>query len=263
MKTKILLGLIYSYLLGSSVIAGTQAVMQSSQKSVTLITVEGNKLRIENQGNENSIAIFDTDKKEMLMIDQKERSYMRMDKTSFDKIKQQLDKARKQMEAQMANMPPQQREMIQKMMGDKLNMFSTPKANKTKFVETGRTDKAAGYTCKVTEYFVNDKKKTEFCVTPQSEIKGAKDIYQAMKNMSAMFNELYQSLSQSFPMISQTNPFSEIEKLGGYPLIITDFDSGAANERNELRSLESRSFNKSLFLPPKGFREKKMEMPEF
>ena len=64
-------------------------------------------------------------------------------------------------------------------------------------------------------------------------------------------------------MISQTNPFSEIEKLGGYPLIITDFDSGAANERNELRSLESRSFNKSLFLPPKGFREKKMEMPEF
>jgi len=263
MKTKLKLGLIYFCLIGTPAFSGTQAVMQSGQQGTTLISVEGNMLRIEHSGNENSLAVFDTAKKEMLMVDKKERSYMRMNRDTFDKIKEQMDKARKQMEAQMANMPPQQRDMIKKMMGDKLNMFTKPKTRTTKFVETGRSDKAAGYSCKITEYFVDNKKKTEFCITPQEKIKGAQDIYQAMKNMATMFKELYESLSQSFPMISESNPFSEIDKQGGYPLIITQFESGSKTERNELKSIESKSFNKSFFLPPKGFKEKKMETPGF
>jgi hypothetical protein len=263
MKTILKLSLIYSSLLIPVVFAGTQAVMKSSQQDTTMISVEGSKLRIEQQGNENSIAIFDTAKKEMLMIDLQDRSYRRMNKANFDKIKQKMDDARKQIEEKMANMPPEQRDMIKNMMGNKLNMFAQSKPKETEFVETKRTDKAAGYSCNITEYFVNGQKKTEFCVTSQEKIKGADDIYRAMQNMSLMFKEIFESLSESFPMMAESNPFSEIEKLGGYPLIITDFGSSSNNQRNELKSIDTKSFDKSFFLPPEGFKEKKMDTPNF
>ena len=138
MKTKLKLGLVYILLSGSTVIAGTQAIMQGdgsgkNSNDTTQISVEGTLLRIDNTGSDGSQVIFDTAKKEMLMIDHKERSFMRMNKAYLDNVKKQMEVAFKQMDAQMAKMPQAQREMMKKMMGNKMNMFNKPQKKQNTF----------------------------------------------------------------------------------------------------------------------------------
>ncbi|MGI9235091.1 MAG: hypothetical protein ACR2RD_15770, partial [Woeseiaceae bacterium] len=53
---------------------------------------------------------------EFIYMNHKDRSYIVMDEAMLDKVSTKISDAMKQMEAQMANMPPEQRAMVEKMM---------------------------------------------------------------------------------------------------------------------------------------------------
>ncbi len=165
------------------------------------------------------------------------------------------------MDEQLAKMPPEQREMMRGMMEKMMGKITgEQKSKNTQFVQTSRTDKVAGYSCRITEYLVEGKKRREFCVTNVSEMKDAKEVFAAMKGMSEMFKELFQSMSKALPMLTESNPFHEMEKLDGFPIAITEFKKNKARGRNELVSIGTKSFDKGFFSAPAGYKEKKMDL---
>lgn len=257
------IGLLLMSSIGSHALAGTQALMEEivagkATDNTSTISIEGTLLRFDHSGSGSSQVIFDTAKKEMLVIDHKEKSFMRMNQANIKKIQSKMESAKKQMEEQLAKMPEQQREMMKQMMGDKMKMFAQPEEKVKKFIKTNQRKTVAGHDCIVTDYFVNDNKVNEFCLTPVAEIEGASEIFNALKAMAEMFDELYRSMSNNLPMMASANPFSQINQLDGYPISITHFKSNNRVEHNQLKSIESMTFNKLFFKPPKGYKEKTM-----
>jgi len=247
----------------SSAFAGTQLVMNEIKNGKTTgetvtISVEGDMLRMDSiDGKEASQVIFNRVKKLMLIIDHEEKEYTKMDEAQIDKMVKKMEEAKKEMDAQLAKMPAAQRDMMKSMMG---GMMTETKKSVIKLVKTSRTDKAAGASCKITELFVDGKKTQEFCVTATSNFKGSDKVLASMKGMSDMFQKLYDSMSKFLPGVDQVNPFNEISKLNGLPIIVIDFEKGKAVGRSELVSVDSKSFDKSFFKAPKNYKENKIEM---
>lgn len=247
----------------SSTFAGTQLVLQEIKKgkatgeTVTL-SVEGDMLRMDNTGGKNaSQVIFNNVKKEMMLIDHKEKEYTKMNEAQIAKIAKKMDDAKKQMDAQLAKMPAAQRDMMKSMMG---GIMAETKKIVAKLVKTSRTDKAAGESCTITELYLDGKKTQEYCVTAASNFKGSEKVLASMKGMSDMFQKLYESMSKFLPGMSQVNPFNEISKLNGLPIIVIDFEKGKVVRRSELVSVNSKSFDKGFFQVPKKYKENKIDM---
>ena len=165
------------------------------------------------------------------------------------------------MDEQLARMPPEQQEMMKKMMGKMMGgAMGTEEKKEIKFVKTSRTGKYAGYSCQITEYLIEGKKHRELCITSVDDIKGADDVFTAMKGMSEMFKEVFQSIGQAIPILTDANPFHEIEKLGGFPIAITEFERNKPRRSDELVSIKSKSFGKEFFSPPAGYKEEKLDL---
>lgn len=245
--------------------SGTQAVMEdigSPQNNRSIISAQDHWLRIDNSSKEETSIIFNLDQQEMLILNPAEKSFMRMNKATLQQLTAQLVAAKKQMEAQLANMPPQQREMVKKMMANNGAMFDPPQKPMTEWKSTSRKGMAADQACVYQEYWVDGLKTTEFCVAPKGQVTGAEQLLTSMKAMASMFDEFVQSMAQSFPMLNQEGGFSGMQQLDGFPVIITHFKQDGSKDQRELKSVESQSFASDFFMPPIGYKEKTMpKMP--
>jgi len=269
-KMKKLLCLVLTLMVGfsTSAYAGTQIFMQEfkngkATKDKTTISVQDNKLRLDNKKknrSKSSQVIFDVKQKEILIINHNDKTYTKMDETFFKEVNKKILDAKKQMDEQLAKMPPEQREMMKGMMEKMMGSVSEKQEIKvTNFKKTSRTGQYAGYDCKIVEAFIDNKKIREYCVTPVSDIKGGQEIFTAMKGMSSTFEELYKTMSQSFPKMMEANPFLQIDKLKDYPIAITEFDGSKKLNSNQLISIQSKSFDEGYFLPPKDYKEKALD----
>ncbi len=268
MKTIANLSLIFLFSLSLNSFAGTQAIMQQFKKGQatnekTIISVHEHLLRMDNTGAKNSQdssqVVFNTKKKEMLIIDHKDKTFTRMDSAMFQKINKKLQMAKKQMEAQLAKMPPEQREMMRSMMGNMMQGVTANQKN-SKWIKTSRTSNVANYRCSISEYLVDGKKTREYCLASSNEFDGERELLLAMKEMSVMFRELFDSLSETLPMLKDTNPFYELEGIDGFPVSITEYNNGKVKETSKLISVKRKSFVAGFFTAPKGYKEEK---PDF
>ena len=101
-------------------------------KSKITLYLDAGKLRVESQDSENkSVMIFDASKQVMWMINPGDNTYREMDKAQVDAMGQQMSKAMEQMQAQMANMPPEQRKMMEDMMKGKMGAMGGASAKPT------------------------------------------------------------------------------------------------------------------------------------
>jgi hypothetical protein len=270
MKTLTQLLLIPVALLSTMTLAGTQVLMQEfkagkATQNTVVISVEGSLMRMDNIGKkksrQDSQVVYNVSKKEMLIINNKEKTFSRMDEAFFKEVNQKMMEAKKLMDEQLARMPPEQREMMKNMMGKMVGAAMGTQENKdTKFVKTARTGKFGGYNCRISEYLINGKKHRELCVASVSDMKGANEVFTAMKAMSEMFKELFQSMSKALPMLTDANPFHEIDKLDGFPIATTEFERNKAGKSNELVSIGEKLFEKNFFSPPAGYKEKKVDL---
>ncbi len=88
-----------------------------TQTETSTIYVEAGKVRLDNLGgNSNSEMTMIFRDEQMLMLNHQEKTYVVMDETMFDQINAQMSDVMKQMEAQLANVPPEQRAMMEQMM---------------------------------------------------------------------------------------------------------------------------------------------------
>jgi hypothetical protein len=196
----------------------------------------------------------------MYMIDTKSRSYRKIDKAQAQQLGDQLAGMRKKMEEHMANMSPEQRAMIENAIGRTgAGASAAAKPDTPVFTvrDTGRSESAAGYSCRVWEVLSNAKKEHEVCAAAPAAFPGGNDMLKSMRDIGNFVSGLTRSIGGKASAV--TGYWTQIQQINGVPLITRDFDaSGKPDSELRVIAVKEENLAAALFQVPAGYTQKKM-----
>lgn len=237
---------------------------KSGKESVTTILVDGAKIKMSGF-DATSEMIFDGESKTMMMVDHGRKSYFEMDQESIAEITSKLKDAMAEMERQLANVPPAQREMMERMMKGKMPGAGEERPTNT-VKRTGEKDTISGYKVEKVEVSSSDGSGQELWVVPWSELKGSEELADAFKGMSSIYDELLGALSQG-PMAGmigqkmQSGWFNELKSIEGFPVAAKSFNqAGKLVSETMLSGIEEKDVDASEFTAPKKYKKQKFKM---
>ncbi len=224
---------------------------------------QAGKLRMDQmdpKGNIQTSVIFQNN--EMIMISHPDRKFHRIDEKTLAELGAQMKKASeamKQLEQQMASMPPQQRAMMEKMMKGKMpsmpGMGSKPLAIRVEATGTGTWE---SHTCKNYTVYTGDQKTQEVCAVPASQVEGADEFVEAARNMKEFFEKFKEALqSEAFTSLTKS-PVEVVGEVDGFPVRTKEFENGTLREERFLSSAKKESLSDATFSTPQGYKEEKI-----
>lgn len=217
---------------------------------------DGGKFRSQT-GSGDAVQIYRDDT--FYVLEMKDKRYTALDKQSLEKMSSTIAAAKKQMDARMANMSPEQRAMVEKMMGQAglgASAAATPPPRTVK--ATSRSETAAGRTCKVWEVEVSGKKEQELCVVPAGALPGGPDMLATMRQLGKVFEGFVDSLGAKGNVASDA--WRDLQKLDGIPVITRTFNSaGKATDEIRLSAIREEAVAATQFQVPAGFTQRKLD----
>jgi hypothetical protein len=180
------------------------------RQTVTL-WVDAGKVRVEgdNSGSGKYVLIFDQAKQVTWMVDVPKGTYLEYTAAQLQGMGNQMSDAMKQMEAQLANVPPAQRAMVEQMMRGR--MGSMGPAPTTSVREKASGQQVGQFTCTRYEVLTNGELSQEVCAAPASELNLDASALETLRAMSEFFEPLRGRLPQNdnwTPTTSQIPGFS-------------------------------------------------------
>jgi hypothetical protein len=196
---------------------------------------------------EGTAVILRMDQQKMYNIDPKEKTYSEM---TFAEMEQQMKKMSAKMDSQMAqleesmkNMPPEQRKMMEGMMGSKMGK---PGAE-VQLVRTGETKKVSGLTC--TKFVAKEGEKDLMTLWATKEVRGFESLrkdYEALtKRMMSMNPGFMKGLVDA---MLKVDGFPMETEWGGMTVLVT--------------KVEPRATGAAEFAVPAGYTKKVVKMGE-
>ncbi len=212
---------------------------------------------------EDTEVVFSSADQNMMVISHPEKSYMIMDKDTGSNIKSEMDKV---MEQALAEVPPEQRAMVERMMkqrmGDMGNMgaMGSPQMPQveqpeTEIRETGRSETINGYDCTFFETYRDSEKEEEYCVASWSELGVSDNIRQSFQSMGEFIEGLMEQFSQMAPIQTDGNPFAYMNEIDGFPVYGRSFENGEAVQETTLTSITEQDIDNNIFNAPNGYTE--------
>lgn len=242
---------------------------EGGESYTSLTKIEGDRMRSDTRGEDGKMAfsmIFLGETDEMYMIDHDKKTYLVMDRESIESLGKQMSEAMKQMEEALAKVPPEQREMMERMMKKKMASDPNSKEPSPPVVRSlGERGSVNGIACEWKEVTRDDVISEKACVCDQSEIAGGEEmvaIAHEMKDFAAGLTKLANSAS-SFKMFGG-EAMGEIgmmmtPDLGGFSLISEHFDGeGKLMRRSTFQSADDVSVPAGEFTPPSGYKRQTM-----
>ena len=213
---------------------------------------DSGRMRMERaENNDTTVVILKN--QTMYTISEKTKSYGVIDKATVEQLGATMAAARKQMEARMASMPPEQRKKMEEMMA-KLGQGSGPKPQRT-LQKTGRTESAAGLKCTVWEVLEDGKKEEEICAAPTGSLPNGEEMIKTFRDLAAMFKSFTESLGGG----GMDNAlWQDLDTINGVPIITREFSEGKARSEMRLTVARKESVPASSFEVPAGYTEKKL-----
>ena len=206
--------------------------------------------------------IFRGDKDLFWAIDHQKKEYTEITKEMMEQMGQSMGTAFKQMEEQMANMPPEQRVMMEQMMKGQMQMMSQATSEPTTLKKTGQKKKISGYSCTKYELYRGKEKVREMWMTGWKNIKNGKEALESFEAMSKFFKSLIEAYKDSPFAQMMDNPYSHANELNGFPVLTTEIDDGVATYETLFKDIQKKSISGDKFNPPKGYKVNKPDMKE-
>ena len=215
------------------------------------VLVQDGKIRV-SSGKDNGMILKGNT---ILIVDDGRKTYTEMDKEQMKKMAAQANAAMKQMQDKLKNMPPEQRAMMEKMMGSQMpGGLDTSKPDVYDAKNTGKTDTVEGRKCTIWNITRNGKPLEESCVVPFSSLPGKEDFEKTFKEMAEAFAEF----SKGMPSVS--NQVQVRANVNGYPVRSRSYDAAGKLRGTEtvLMKWVEESVPASSFEVPKGYKKKEM-----
>ena len=218
------------------------------------VYVQSKMLRMDQGGdNPTSSMIFLGDR--FVYVDHKDKSYIVMDEAMLNEVSAKISEAMREMEAQLANMPPEQRAMVEQMMQGRMSGMMPPadEAPKPRIESKGKKEWQS-YSCR--QYVVYDagQKTQEICAATLDDVAGADEVVEAFIGMAAYMRKM----TESMPMMANEgfNPGELMAEIEGFPVHTVDYLNGQAVVETSLDSVDERKLDPALFTAPDSYQRK-------
>lgn len=226
----------------------------------TNIFAQSDKIRMDmnaDEGNGSRVSmIFLGDR--LLILEHSKKSYMVMDETMFDEVSTQISAAMKQMEVQLANMPPEQRAMMEKMMQGRMQGMmgqrNVPAAGPR--IEATGTGQWQSYDCKNYSVYEGAQKTQDICAATLDQLAGGEEMMRAFRRMAVFMTKM----TESMPMRSSDgiNPGKLMDQIDGFPVHTIEYKNGRVFAEISLESITEQSLDEGLFLAPSDYRRQNL-----
>ena len=194
----------------------------------------------------------------IIMIDDKRKQYREMTKEDLKKMAAGAGDAMKKMQEQMKKMTPEQRAMMEKMMGSKIpgGIGSPDKPDVWESKSLGTSATVEGRKCQNWNLIRNGAPYEELCVVPYNTLPGKEDFQKVFKEMSEAFGDL----AKSVPGADQSAKARM--SINGYAVRTRQYASDGKFRPTEtiMTKWVEESIPASMFEPPAGY--VKAELPK-
>lgn len=215
------------------------------------IQIEKTRMRAETGGGERAqVVVFDATAQLVRMINPARKTYTELTKADLDRLGGQMAGARAQMQDQMKNLPPEQRERLEALMRGR-GAAGTLLA-KTEYRKSG-TDKVGKWTCDKYDGYRGDQKVSELCTVSPAVLGVTIADLDIAKQAAKFFAQLApQSVDQMFSVGGTEQGFS------GFP-VRSVVSVGQNQITTEVTEVSRKTFSDDSYAVPAGFQ--KQEFP--
>jgi len=260
--------LLFFVLLLTSRIALAGVVMEmitkdgsGQQTGTSTIYAQSEMVRIDNIGGgsgEKISMIFRGE--DFLMLNHQDKTYVVMDEAMIEETASQMSAMMKQMEEQLANIPPEQRAMVEKMMRGQMQGMMPPQAPAAPpppRVEAGESGHWKSYPCVKYSVYSGGEKSEEICAASLDAIEGSEVVMRGFRKMAEFVTRLTDSLPGSIGTMVR-NPINTVAQIDGFPVHTVHFENGQVTQEDSLESVTEQALDESMFAAPAKYQRQDM-----
>jgi hypothetical protein len=218
---------------------------QGNVPALSRIEVGGGHMRTDSG---NVSMLFDVGSGRLLLVEHDKHQYMDM-----AKIADSAGAAMAQANAALANLPPEQRAMMQQRMGALANGAAKAVVHVT---PTGANDHVAGYACQVYRTEVNGRHGADSCL---ADVDAAGISSADRATLRSAFQQL-KAMSDKMSAGMFKSPVNDVPD-DKFPVRITMYDEAGKTQIVELKSIASSGADAADFAVPAGYNEKEVALP--
>ncbi len=230
--------------------------MRSGKKTSSTSYIEQNRVAVEaNSDGRQMTMVFLADDNTIRMIDHDKKTVQEISGDDIEKMMSQLNEAKAKMEAQMKNMPPQQRAMMEKMMSGRMQQMMGGVSEKPTYKRGDGSAEIGGRSCDWYEGYRGEKMFSMVCAADWSS-------FELRASDFAVFTKMTEFLAQLAPNVADTarvgaEDWQERQSFPGVPLEQTIFSNGKPKSKSTFERMERGAIDDSLFAVPDGYRVRK------
>ena len=233
--------------------ADTTVIFNTDNQTSAMKIADGKIMMEVAGGREDARMLFDANQDGFIVINDSDKSYMKFDEQTLEKLTGLQNQMMQQMEAQLAQVPAAQREQMKQMMKNMAGpMFSEPAERSTKY--TG-SDAVAGYDCRIKEIYADGDLKARQCVVGLGELDIPGEDQKTLIGMQTYLMDLLAKM----PMVAESMMEFGDPAAEEMPIRFETF--GMVSSSGELVEVLD-SVEGELRIPD-GYREEQIPMPEF
>ena len=222
------------------------------------LSVDAGKLRVEGEnpgsgpGSGKFAMIFDQAKQVLWMMDPGKGSYLEMTAAQVQGMGQQMQQMMQQMEAQLAQIPPEQRAMVEQMMKQQMGNSAPPQVTVR---EKSRGEKVGQFVCTRYEVLTQGQVTEEICAAPAAQLQLEASALETFKALAAFYEPLSRQVPKGGWSVS-----SAMREIQGFPVRTVVYEGQKPASEWVVVKIETKPLDVGLFTLPANL--KKTEMPQ-
>ncbi len=214
------------------------------------IQIDKDHIRSEARVDGSQVAfIFDAPKQVARTVNIDKKTYTEMTKSEMSQMRQQMDGAMAQMQEQLKNMPPEQRQLVEQMMRARGGLAAAAPA-KIEYRKTG-ADKVGQWSCTTYDGFRGQEKVMSVCAADPKDLGVTASDFEITRQLQEFMKSLApQNADQAFVLGT-----AEDQGFSGIPVRRTRYRNGAIDTVSEITEFRREAFPPATFDVPADFRK--------
>lgn len=191
-----------------------------------------------------------------IVLDHKDQSYMVIDEAMLNQVSSQVSAAMKQMEQELAGMPPEQRAMVEQMMKGRMQGMmpdATAQPAIAPRVEVGGMGEWETYKCREHSVFLGPEKIQDICAARLGQVEGSEEIMAAFRGMAGYLKKMSESLPGPMAAGLAESPAGLMDQIDGFPVHTVQYENGEVSDETTLESVLEQDLEDDVFEAPGNY----------
>jgi len=226
-------------------------IVQREGNDTSRIQIDKDRMRVERQSGGNpTIFMYDAPKQVAWIVNVNDKTYREITKTDLEQLRSQLNGAMAQIQEQLKDMPPQQRQALEQVFAARGGISQSAAAPKPQFRKTG-SGKVGQWPCTTYDGFRGAEKVSSVCTVDPKELGVSVNDF----GITQQFQEFMKTIAPE--AAEQMFSFGKEEDQGfsGIAVRRTNYRNGSAESVSEVTEFRRETIPASAFDVPSGFRK--------